>query len=307
MFKHRRPLLLAGLITAGGWAFRRLKTAQPQDGAGYTVKRFPLERRLVVDTVRFGQRKHTMFGLVEVDVTTPRRLIREHAAQTGDKLSFTAFLIHCLGEAINRHPDVHAYRNWRDQVLVFDEVDVATIIEINFEGRSFPLAHVLRGVNRRPPRSLHDEIRATQARPERDTSGGGRQQGMTLFLSLPWFVRDLVYHILYRFPTVWKRLIGSVAVTAVGMMGDGAGWGMSHSVYNLALTVGGISERGEIINGAPVMREMLSLTVAFDHDVIDGAPATRFMRTFTDLVTQGYGLAAVGTDSEATRDDPQAA
>ncbi|MBN1967085.1 MAG: 2-oxo acid dehydrogenase subunit E2 [Anaerolineae bacterium] len=287
----RRLPLLAGLVAAGGWLFHRLTTASgPASHAGYTIKRFPKVRRLVVDTVRFGKRQHVMFGLLEVDVTTPRRLIHEHTARTGEKLSFTAFLIHCLGEAINRHPEVHAYRNWRDQVLVFDEVDASIIIEIEFEGKKFPLAHVLRGVNRRSLRCLHDEIRATQARPERDTSSG-MGQAMAVFLRLPWFVRDLVYMVLYRTPTVWKQMIGSVTVTAIGMMGEGGGWGISHGAYNLALTVGGISTRLTLRDGEPEAREMLSLTAAFNHDVVDGAPATRFMHTYRELVAAGYGLA----------------
>jgi pyruvate/2-oxoglutarate dehydrogenase complex dihydrolipoamide acyltransferase (E2) component len=35
---------------------------------------------------------------------------------------------------------------------------------------------------------------------------------------------------------------------------------------------------------------MLSLTVMFDHDVIDGAPATRFTHRLIELIERGYGL-----------------
>jgi pyruvate/2-oxoglutarate dehydrogenase complex dihydrolipoamide acyltransferase (E2) component len=37
-------------------------------------------------------------------------------------------------------------------------------------------------------------------------------------------------------------------------------------------------------------REIFSLTVAFDHAVIDGAPAARFTRSLVELVESGYGL-----------------
>ena len=36
---------------------------------------------------------------------------------------------------------------------------------------------------------------------------------------------------------------------------------------------------------------MLSLTVAFDHDVVDGAPAARFVQRLVELIESGYGLA----------------
>ncbi len=32
------------------------------------------------------------------------------------------------------------------------------------------------------------------------------------------------------------------------------------------------------------------LTVLFDHNVIDGAPATRFTRRLVELIESGYGL-----------------
>ena len=38
-------------------------------------------------------------------------------------------------------------------------------------------------------------------------------------------------------------------------------------------------------------REILNLTVAFDHDVVDGAPAARFVRRLLEVIESGYGLA----------------
>jgi hypothetical protein len=35
---------------------------------------------------------------------------------------------------------------------------------------------------------------------------------------------------------------------------------------------------------------MLSLTVVFDHDVVDGAPAARFVKRLVELIESGYGL-----------------
>ena len=37
-------------------------------------------------------------------------------------------------------------------------------------------------------------------------------------------------------------------------------------------------------------RQILSLTIIFDHDVIDGAPAARFARRLVELIESGYGL-----------------
>ena len=47
---------------------------------------------------------------------------------------------------------------------------------------------------------------------------------------------------------------------------------------------------------------MLSLTVVFDHDVIDGAPAARFTRRLVELIESGYGLGESQRESEMQAD-----
>jgi len=44
------------------------------------------------------------------------------------------------------------------------------------------------------------------------------------------------------------------------------------------------------VEGRIESREMLSLTIIFDHDVIDGAPAARFTCRLVELIESGFGL-----------------
>jgi hypothetical protein len=73
-----------------------------------TIVPFPKLRRLMVDGGQIGRRKHTVHGLVEMDVTRPRQLMRDHKAQTGESLSFTAFVMACLGRAVDMNKHMHA-------------------------------------------------------------------------------------------------------------------------------------------------------------------------------------------------------
>src|SRR5262245_43043037 len=106
----------------------------------YHVRPIPRMRRLVVDQAWLAQRKHMIHGLIEVDVTIPRQAIRDHQAATGERLSFTAFLVGCVGHAVGANTDLQAYKDWRGRLVVFDDVDVVTIVEIVADGQSFPLA-----------------------------------------------------------------------------------------------------------------------------------------------------------------------
>lgn len=66
-------------------------------------------------------------------------------------------------------------------------------------------------------------------------------------------------------------------MTAVGMFADGGGFGISPmSLMSLEVVVGGMSERPLVVGGEVAARDVLDLTIAIDHNVVDGAPATRF-------------------------------
>ena len=87
-----------------------------------------------------------------------------------------------------------------------------------------------------------------------------------------------------------KKVQGTVAITAVGMFGGGAGWGIPMTNYTLCLTVGGIAEKPGVVGGQIEVREFLDMTVSVDHEVVDGAPLAKFTTRLKDLIESGYGL-----------------
>ena len=256
------------------------------DNDMYTTLPYPRSRLLMVDGGRMGRQKHTIHGLVEFDVTRPRQILREHKAQTGETLSFTAFLMNCLGKAIDTDKAVHAYRDWRNRLVIFDEVDVSTLFEVEVDGNKMIRPHIIRGVNKKNFRALHEEIRSFQAKHEssREASFIG------WFVRMPGIIRRLFYWFLFKNPQMLKDYFGTVILTAVGMFGSGAGWGIPVSNHTLQLTIGGIVEKPGVVDGRIEIREYLSITISFDHDIVDGAPAARFVQCLRELVESGYGL-----------------
>ena len=99
-----------------------------KDNHSYTTIPFPKIRRLMVDGGRLGRQKHLIHGLVEIDVTQARQIIHEHKARTGEVLSFTAFVMACLGRAVDMNKHMQAYRNWRDQLVIFDDGQVVDVV-----------------------------------------------------------------------------------------------------------------------------------------------------------------------------------
>ncbi len=87
-------------------------------------------------------------------------------------------------------------------------------------------------------------------------------------------------------------------MTAIGMFGKGAGWGIPLPSHALWITVGGIGEKPGVVDGHIAIREYLSLTISFDHETIDGAPAARFTQRLKELIEGGYGLDDSTVESE---------
>jgi pyruvate/2-oxoglutarate dehydrogenase complex dihydrolipoamide acyltransferase (E2) component len=68
--------------------------------------------------------------------------------------------------------------------------------------------------------------------------------------------------------------------------------------------VGGIARKPAVIEERVEPRDMLDLTVAFDHDVVDGGPAARFVKRLVELIESGYGLEEVRQDAPAPAAGP---
>ena len=122
---------------------------------------------------------------------------------------------------------------------------------------------------------------------------------------LPWplsrLVKALLGVVVRRDPAILASMAGTVAVTSVGMFGGGhSGWGLTPTGSSLGLVVGGTAWKPAIVEGRVEPREILNLTVMFDHDVIDGAPATRFTRRLVELIESAYGLCEQDIQAEYT-------
>ncbi|HEX6555619.1 MAG TPA: 2-oxo acid dehydrogenase subunit E2 [Ktedonobacteraceae bacterium] len=258
-----------------------------QQHADYKVVPYPKIRRFMAAAYRSVQHKPMIHGLIEVDVSRAREFLRDQKAKTGESLSFTAFLMACLAKAVDEHKAVQAFRQGSKRLVLFDEVDVYTPIEHDMAGQKQVIPYVIRAANRKTVREIHQEIRAAQVQDV--TKDLMRFQSLPTFLFKPYLW--IFTWIGRTHPRLWKKNVGTVGITAVGMFGKGAGWGIPIAPPTpLMMTVGGIGEKPVIVDGRVAMRDYLSLTISFDHDIIDGAPAARFTQRLKDLIESGYGL-----------------
>ncbi len=114
----------------------------------------------------------------------------------------------------------------------------------------------------------------------------GSLSNYTWIRFIPKFLLKIFIRIAEKNINLAKKY-GKVCVTAVGMFSKETVWFVPHGSATVLLTVGSINQKVVKIENEFVEREHLCLTVSFDHDIIDGAPAARFMNDLIKIIKSG--------------------
>lgn len=251
---------------------------------------WPRERLAAIDFMDEASRQNTVYGLLEFDVTVPLELMRRHEAATGDKLSFTSYVIRCVARAVDEQKRIAAYREKDKGLVVFDDVDVSTLIEREFAGGHHPSLYYVREANQKSFLEIHRELRDSQQRviDEKNLT----EEKTTRFLQMPRFIRKWMLRVMRRDPFIKKFATGTVGVTSVGMLAPSnrRSWVLPISPYTLMIGVGAFYRAPAVVEDRIEPREMVALTVCFDHDIVDGGPAARFSTRFGELIEAGFEL-----------------
>jgi len=266
-----------------------------QKDTGYSIVTLPSSRLFTMDIGALGSRKHHVRAMIEIDVTEARKKIRTIQKKSGKTLSFTSWTLKCIGQAVSEHKSVHALRKGKNRILVFDDVDISLVIEKDYNRALVPLPIVIRKVNEKSAQELFNEIETAkkqEVRTGKDYVLGGKQSAepMELFALLPRWLRLIIWKILLSNPRRVKNMMGTAIVTSIGMMGKTSGWFIPYSIHPVCFGLGSIVRKPGAINNAVTIREYLSLTLLIDHDVVDGAPAARFVSRLVELMETGSGL-----------------
>lgn len=261
----------------------------------YHIKSFSTSRKNVALIIKEGWKKHTIHSLIEIDVTNGRKQLKNYNMKQGEKLSFTGWVINCAAKALSEHKEINAYRKGRNKIIFFDDVDVPIPVERTFNGEKIPMAYVLRKANEKNLIEISREIRTVQ-KQKVDGSKQVLGQEFTLLEKIafksPMLIKKILLIILKHNPKLRKKHMGTLGVTAIGMKGNFPGWIIPlGGTTTILFVIGGITKKpGVIENDVIAVREYLHLTVAFDHDLIDGGPLVRFLDRFIDLCDDGYGI-----------------
>jgi pyruvate/2-oxoglutarate dehydrogenase complex dihydrolipoamide acyltransferase (E2) component len=252
---------------------------------GYQAIPLSMNRRMMRATLDIARQQNNIQALIEVDISKPREMIRNHKEQTGERLSLTAYVVACLGRAIAHHPQLNSFRKGQ-KLIMLDDVTISVMVERELEGEQMPENLGVRCAQKKSLREIHKEIRAAQQHAD---DGLGGLEGMTWIRYIPGFLMRSFVRLASRNVSMMKRY-GAVGVTAIGMFysKNQALWAIPLvGGATVAVAIGGIVERPCLVDSQLESHEHLCLTVTFNHEIVDGAPAARFLKTFSEILKSG--------------------
>ena len=260
----------------------------------YEVKEFPVSRLATIDIGAAAFAKHHIRVLLELDVTEARNKIARLKEQ-GENISFNAWLIKCISQAVSKYKPIHGLRKGKRKVILFNDIDISLMIEREVKGVKVPLPYLVRESNKKSIAEISAEIGSGMKQDienEKDYVLGDSKNRilMKIYYALPGFIRSFAWKQMIRRPFFFKKNMGTVMVTSVGMIGEMHGWIIPVSVHPLCFAVGSVVKKPWVVDDEIKIREILYLTALVDHDVIDGAPAVRAFTHLKKLVETGHEL-----------------
>jgi pyruvate dehydrogenase E2 component (dihydrolipoamide acetyltransferase) len=172
-----------------------------------------------------------------------------------EKITHTDLLIVVCAAALGDHPRVNA--TWRDGSVQYQEAINIGIAVATDDALIVPVVHGAGGL----------ELKAVAA-ARSDLVARARERKL-------------------RPPDV---VDGTFTISNLGMFGVDAFHAIVNTPQAAILAVGRILDRVVAVNGEPLVRPMMTVSLSFDHRVVDGAEGARFLDTLAALVEEPAGL-----------------
>ena len=186
----------------------------------------------------------------EADVT-PATELRERLKREFD-FTYTDLLIQAAARALLRHPRMNA-RLEGNQIVTSSEVNIGLAVSLD-DGLIVPVIPDVTGKNLREIAAL------TKAAGEKARGGKLKLEDISG---------------------------GTFTITNLGTYGVDAFTPILNSGETGILGVGRIVEKPAVYRGEMTRRALMTLSLTFDHRVIDGAPAALFLQTVIELLNYG--------------------
>ncbi|MFZ5853149.1 MAG: dihydrolipoamide acetyltransferase family protein [Chloroflexota bacterium] len=227
-------------------------------GAGRTEPLTPM-RRTIAERLRAGLAATAQLTITaEADLTALGEVLVELSETSATHITYTEAIVRAAALALRDHPRLTA-RLTGSSLTYPDRIDIGVAVALD-DGLIVP---VVRDVDHKDLVALRAEIEALAERARSGALAPAETEG------------------------------GCFSVTNLGRYRVDAFTPLLNPPQTAILGVGRARPRPAVVDGAIVVRTLVVLSLTFDHQVVDGAPAAAFLDTLIDLLEHPERLLAV--------------
>jgi chloramphenicol O-acetyltransferase len=249
----------------------------------YEIKKLSPFRLLSIYGYEALEEGHNMYALLELDVTEIRVKLRSLRTK-GLNVSFFGFLLSSIAKTIDENRDLNLIRRGK-KVFYFDEVDIDIPIELELDGISVPRKYIIRDAARKTMAEISQEIeKAKKSWKESGNAGEDDKWALgwiKIASVLPKWLFKFIAKQYSKKPFMIKKRFGTTYVSSVSGFSKVSGFVIPYfaggKTRPVAFAIGSLVKKPGVIGQEIKIREYLSMTISINHDLVDGAPAARFV------------------------------
>ncbi len=254
----------------------------------HSVERLMPLRQMATDGFAAANIGHHIVAFLELDVTEALVAI-EALQRRGERMSLFAFLLRAVAQALAEHPRLNSVRDG-SKVVLFSDVDINIPIEVDEPEGPVAKELTVRRASTKSVAAIYAEIERARERHASSGTVGDEdawtKRMMPLYLRLPRFARVLLMRSFMKSAWTVKRRFGTTLFTSVSKFATAPGFVLPllGSPLTTLFALGSVVEKPVVRESKIVARSIAHFTAAFNHDLVDGGPASRFVRTLQAIV-----------------------
>lgn len=206
--------------------------------------------------------------------------LRKKFKAIGSKVTITAMLLKCIAIAQRAHPASRTIQMFFGKRAVLNEIVAGFTVERLIDSKP---AVFFGAIESPDTKSLEQISQELQAHSTYDLSDINYLKKQDWFNRTPYLFRQIILWLALRLPAL--RLNHMKATFGLSSLGK---LGMKAIIPPCASTstfgVGEVEKRAVVRDNQIEIRPMMSITLIFDHRIVDGAPAARFLNDIRTLM-----------------------
>lgn len=237
----------------------------------------------VLDLINvIGRGSVPTYIFADVDMTWAENL-RKRLKEMGYKTTVTAILLKAIAIAQRTHPLS------RTTVLPWGKTVLFNNIVAGFTVERFVNSHpavFFGAIDKADTKSVQEIAAELKSYAEDDMEKVPHLDIQNRFNNMPWLFRRLIIWLGMRYPAVRLKYMGATfGLSSLGKFGIKLL--IPPCVSTSTFGIGTVEDRPVVIDGKIEVRPMMTIALNFDHRVLDGAPAARFLKDVIELMEGG--------------------